>query len=368
MTEAVFIIVLIVSAAYILALLPPVIRFARLPKTETAKHDLPALTILIPARNEAHTVLHCLQALRMQEVAAEIIVVNDHSNDNTAQLAASVPGVRVVHLGAKQQGKKAAIMAGIEAASGEVILVTDADCIPPPQWTRLLASQLKGSVQLAFGPILLHGKNGLLKAMQEIESFSVQSLSAGLLAGGEAFTASGANMVYVRSLPAATGGYANDTTPSGDDVLLLLRAHARQPGSVRWVHDVSAAVPAAAAQHFSEFLAQRIRWASKYKYYSSGHIRFIGTLVAASGFLPWMLLVLTCFFPQLIWVVLLNLLLKFAADFLLLSLAITFFRKPDLLLWFIPAWPLYLLCAPLITIGALTGRFSWKNRNYLTRK
>ncbi len=367
MNEIVLALIIISAAAYLLALLPPVIRFSRLPKTVSARHNLPALTVLVPARNEAHVILHCLQALQAQEAPAEIIVVNDHSDDHTAELAASVPGVRVVHLQENQQGKKAAIMAGIAAAAGDTILVTDADCVPPPHWSRLLAAQVQGNVQLAFGPIVLQGRNGVLKAVQEIESIAVQAVSAGLLAGGVAFTASGASMCYVRSLPAQTGGYANDTTPSGDDVLLLLRAHAQQPGTVQWVHDVSAAVPAAAAQQFSDFFAQRIRWASKYHYYSSGRIKFIGTAVAANSFLLWLLLVLTCFFPQLISLLFMNLLLKFAADFLLLSLAITFFRKPNLLLWFIAAWPMYQLCIPLITIGAFAGRFSWKNRKYVTK-
>jgi cellulose synthase/poly-beta-1,6-N-acetylglucosamine synthase-like glycosyltransferase len=367
MNEIVLVIVIFSAAAYLFALLPPVIRFSRLPKTVSEKQQLPALTVLVPARNEAHTILHCLQALQAQEAAAEIIVVNDHSEDNTAEIAASFPGVRVVHLDEKQQGKKAAIMAGIAAASGEIILVTDADCNPPPQWSRLLAAQIQGNVQMAFGPIVLQGKNGLLKAVQETESIAVQAVSAGLLDGGVAFTASGASMCYVRSLPAQTGGYANDTTPSGDDVLLLLRAHVQQPGTVKWVHNVSAAVPAAAAQRLNEFFAQRIRWASKYNYYRSGRIQFIGAAVAANSFILWLLLVLTCFFPQLILLLLLNILLKFAADFLLLSLAITFFRKPNLLLWFIAAWPVYQLCIPLITIGAFAGRFSWKNRKYLTK-
>jgi poly-beta-1,6-N-acetyl-D-glucosamine synthase len=367
MTEAAFILVCITAAAYLLALLPPVVRFARLKKTALAAKPLPALTVLVPARNEAHCIAACLQALRAQEATAEIIVINDHSEDGTAETAAGIEGVRVVQLDEMQQGKKAAIMAGIAAASGEVILVTDADCIPPPQWSRLLAEQVNGNVRMAFGPVLMQGHCNWLTAMQEIESITVQAVSTGLLSGGVAFTASGASMAYVRDLPAVTRSYENNTTPSGDDVLLLLRTHAQQPDSVRWVHDLSAAVPAAAAQRLSTFFAQRIRWASKYKYYSSGRVWFTGSVIAAMSFLPFLLLGLACFFPQLIWLVYTNLLLKFAADFLLLSLAVTFFRKPILLLWFVPVWPVYQLCMPLITIGALAGRFSWKNRRYLTK-
>jgi poly-beta-1,6-N-acetyl-D-glucosamine synthase len=366
MTEAVYLVSLFIVAAYLAVLLVPVWRFRRLPAHKTMPPSQKRVSIIVPARNEEAHILHCLAALQAQTLAAEIIVVNDHSTDRTAELAASVAGVRVLHLAAELAGKKAALEKGIAAASGTLILTTDADCTPPPQWCAKLAAALQGQTELCIGPILLQGGKDWLTALQNIESIAVQSVSAGLLRRGVAFTASGASLGYCRHVPEAAGGYAQDHTPSGDDVLLLLRTHRRNAASVMWLHSREAIVPAAAAATLREFLSQRIRWASKYKSYTALPVRMLGVAIAAAAIWPWLLGLAALFVPA--WLVPLAgfLALKFAGDFLLLSLALSFFRKPELLRWFVVVWPLYQLVTPVIAAGALRKKFSWKERTYTT--
>lgn len=366
MSEAAWLIALLSVAAYLLALWPPVWRFRKLKAPPVLPPQPLPVSILVPARNEENHILQCLAALQAQTLAAEIIVINDHSTDRTAALAASVQGVRVLHLGEGQQGKKAALEAGIAAANGSIILTTDADCTPPPQWCAHLAAALQGQTEFCFGPILLQGGKGWLTALQNIESIAVQSVSAGLLSRDIAFTASGASLGYCRHVPEAAGGYAQDHTPSGDDVLLLLRTHGRNPASVAWLHSRDAIVPAAAAATLGQFLSQRIRWASKYGSYTAAPVRRLGVAIAAAAVLPWIMAAVAVFFPALCLPLLGFLAIKFAGDFLLLSLALPFFRKPELLRWFVVVWPLYQLCTPVIATGALRRKFSWKGRTYTT--
>ncbi len=367
MTEVAYIVVIVLAAIYWLALLGPVWHFGQLRESaEECETTHARISILVPARNEEMNIAQCLAALKAQTLAAEIIVINDHSEDRTAEIVKATPGVRLLNLEPSQTGKKAAIEAGIAAATGEIILTTDADCTPPPQWSRMMAAQLhKGNV-LCFGPILMHGGRAWLTALQNIESIAVQSISAGLLGRGVAFTASGASLAYLRHIPAAAGGYANDHTPSGDDVLLLLRTHSRQPQNIAWLHQRAAIVQTAPAAGFSEFLSQRIRWASKYGSYQSVQVRFLGIVIVAAAALPWILCAAAFCIGGLWGPLLVFMALKFAGDFLLLSLANTFFRKPGLLLWFMPLWPLYQLCMPVIAAGALRRKFSWKGRTYKT--
>ncbi|MCA6363949.1 MAG: glycosyltransferase [Bacteroidetes bacterium] len=366
MIEAVYIVSLLLAAAYLFVLLPPVWRFRRLPAQKLLPPLPLSVSIIVPARNEEMHILQCLAALQRQTCGAEIIVVNDHSADHTAALAASVPGVRVLDLEPGKAGKKAALEKGIAAAGGTLILTTDADCTPPPLWCASLSAALQGQTELCIGPILLQGGKSWLTAMQNIESIAVQSVSAGMLSQGVAFTASGASLGYYRHVPAAAGGYAQDQTPSGDDVLLLLRTHRRNPASVVWLHNPEAIVPAAAAATLPEFISQRIRWASKYGSYTSRPVRMLGLSLAAAAVWPWLLALAALYVPDFFVPLAGFLALKFAGDFLLLSLSQSFFRKPDLLRWFAVVWPLYQLLTPVIAAGALRKKFSWKERTYTT--
>ena len=97
------------------------------------------VSVIVPAYNEAASIGRCLEALVAQTRAPEeIIVVDDGSTDTTAQIAAS-HGVRVIRQA--NQGAAAARNRGVEASTGSLLLFTDADCAPVPEWAaRLVAA------------------------------------------------------------------------------------------------------------------------------------------------------------------------------------------------------------------------------------
>ena len=102
----------------------------------------PQVTVVVPAYNAARTLPLCLRALTAQDYpasAAEIIVVDDGSTDETAALARAA-GVRVISQ--PNGGPASARNAGIQAATGEIILFTDADCEPTPDWITQMVAPL----------------------------------------------------------------------------------------------------------------------------------------------------------------------------------------------------------------------------------
>ena len=110
------------------------------------------ISVLIPARDEQDNIIECLQAIvsgNYQKSLFEIIVIDDHSDDETPQyvrdFSAKNPNVRLIELknyiklSDNQPFKKRAIEAAIGEARGTLIVTTDADCLAQPNWLNLLA-------------------------------------------------------------------------------------------------------------------------------------------------------------------------------------------------------------------------------------
>jgi cellulose synthase/poly-beta-1,6-N-acetylglucosamine synthase-like glycosyltransferase len=103
----------------------------------------PPISVVVPAKDAERTIERCLAALARQTLGREryeIIVVDDGSRDRTAVLAAGL-GARVVSL-ARTGGPGAARNAGIEAARGEIVVFTDADCEPEAGFLEALVRPL----------------------------------------------------------------------------------------------------------------------------------------------------------------------------------------------------------------------------------
>jgi glycosyltransferase involved in cell wall biosynthesis len=104
-----------------------------------------AISVIVPAYNAAHTLGACLDALQHQTAPApsyEIIVVDDGSTDETGTVAeaAGVQLLRQVH-----RGPAAARNLGVSAARGGIIMFTDADCAPAPDWVEQMHRSMSGA-------------------------------------------------------------------------------------------------------------------------------------------------------------------------------------------------------------------------------
>jgi len=101
----------------------------------------PEVSVVVPAYRAAQEIRHCVQALNRQTLPRqryEILVTDDGSGDGTAASAREAGADRVLIL--PHQGPAAARNTGVEAARGEIVLFTDADCEPSPEWLeRMIA-------------------------------------------------------------------------------------------------------------------------------------------------------------------------------------------------------------------------------------
>ena len=117
---------------------------------------MPTLSIVIPAYNEERfigTLLEKIRAVDLQPfgIAKEIIVVDDCSTDRTAQIAADVPGVTVKRMPVNG-GKGRAVRAGIELATGDYLIIQDADLeYDPNDYVPMLEALMSGRADVVYG-------------------------------------------------------------------------------------------------------------------------------------------------------------------------------------------------------------------------
>jgi glycosyltransferase involved in cell wall biosynthesis len=109
----------------------------------------PSLSLVIPARNEAASLMNLLPSLRQHHPDAEIVVVNDGSADNTSAICRQA-GVREV-LHRYGMGNGAAIKSGARAATGDVILFMDGDGQHDPADITRLIEQLDTGYDMVVG-------------------------------------------------------------------------------------------------------------------------------------------------------------------------------------------------------------------------
>ncbi|WP_396645587.1 glycosyltransferase family 2 protein [Microbacterium sp.] len=102
--------------------------------------ESPAVSVVIPVRDDAVPLAACLEALAAQQRPAdEIIVVDNASTDHSGDIARAA-GARVVYCG--ERGIPAAAAAGYDAARGDLILRLDADSLPAPGWIAHMTAAL----------------------------------------------------------------------------------------------------------------------------------------------------------------------------------------------------------------------------------
>jgi dolichol-phosphate mannosyltransferase len=114
------------------------------------------LSVVIPAYNEARFIGALLEKIQAVDLAPlgygmEVIVVDDCSQDRTAEIASAVPGVRLIRM-ERNGGKGRAVRAGIAAAAGDLLIIQDADLeYDPRDYVPMMRALLEGRADIVYG-------------------------------------------------------------------------------------------------------------------------------------------------------------------------------------------------------------------------
>ncbi len=343
---------LLLALAYYLTVCRYKTAWCELPEWNAVNPDyIPqtSLTILLPARNEATKLPPCLASIAKQSYPKqlfEVIIIDDSSEDGTLTIATGFaeqhPTFKTLRLGANADltgthapyGKKAAIEAGIAAASGELIVCTDADCQVPPDWLRLIAGFYEAKkAKFIAAPVNFHGEGSWLQRFQSLDFLGMMGVTGAGFQTGTGLLCNGANLAYPKAVFEEVGGFEGiDGLASGDDMLLLHKVAKRYPGQVFFLKNKAATVRTEAQPDLRSFLSQRLRWASKSRSYEDWQV----TLRLAVVFLLcWAIslnALLAIWFGWPLLALSLGLLsMKSAVDFVFLRQMANYFNRSDLM-------------------------------------
>jgi poly-beta-1,6-N-acetyl-D-glucosamine synthase len=313
-----------------------------------------SVTVVVVAHNEAKSIGTCLQGILQQAYPnhlMEIIVINDHSTDTTINEVNKIGSDRISLYNLEEYPeyirapayKKSAITLAVDKATTEFIVVTDADCVHSPQWLESIMYGLEEN-QCAFqtAPVIIDGGPSLLSKMQETEQVVLMLITAAGITSGLHDIANGANMAFRKSAFLKVNGYAgNEHFASGDDMFLIEKMRKAFPGQIVFNKSINASVSTKAKKNWPSLIKQRLRWSGKNKGLESSTINRVWTFIGLYHFTLHLSFIAAIFnlispIPFIVLFV-----VKWFADFLVITTAASFFRKTSVLKYFVPLQFLY---------------------------
>ena len=327
------------------------------------------ISIIIPARNEEKNIGLLLKAIEKQTCRKEfyeVIVVDDHSTDRTAEIVRGFSAVRLIQLESNNINsyKKKAIEEGISFATGDLIVTTDADCIPHSHWLQtILTFKTENDPAFIAAPVCFTNDNSLLQIFQSLDFLVLQGISGASVHKKIHSMSNGANMAYEKKLFEEVNGFSGiDSIASGDDMLLMGKFLKKHPDKVHYLKSKEAIVTTEPMKTWKEFFNQRIRWASKARYYND--LKIVSVLLLVYLFnLSFPVLLIAGFFNKLFWIYFLILwVAKTIVELPFVFSVAVFFNKQSLLRYFFFFQPLHILYTIVAGLLGQTGKYEWKGR------
>jgi cellulose synthase/poly-beta-1,6-N-acetylglucosamine synthase-like glycosyltransferase len=348
-------------------------------KTTTEKSDV-FLSIIIPARNETLHIKACLDALHQQTYPThlyEVIVVDDHSDDDTAAIVKKYPASNVQLISLKDfmepnainSYKKKAIEVALLQAKGELIITTDADCTMPAKWLQNIAAFYRQTnAKLIVMPVAFVSIKGsfgekLFSIFQSLDFMVLQGITGASVYKKAHSMCNGANLAYTKAAFIAVDGFKGiDAIASGDDMLLMHKIFSRYPDGVQFLASQKVIVQTQPADSLSAFFNQRIRWASKADKYDDKRITAVLALVYFFNLWILVLMIASLFNGSFGLLLLAMLVAKTLLELILLYPVANFFSKKKLLVYFPLAQPFHVCYTVVAGWLGKFGTYQWKGR------
>jgi len=340
--------------------------------SETTPKSLPKVSVIVAARNEENNIKQCIEKCASQNYPKEkfeVIIVNDRSEDSTAEIVEKISdqhkNVRLVNITELSEeyiksGKKHALKNGIENATGDILLLTDADCFPESEWIKSMVHYFEDKVGIVVGHSPYTGK-GFINRLVQLDNLSIIAVGAGGIGGGYPILSVGRNFAYRREVYEEIGGFEKiKDFSSGDDDLLLMLVREQTDWKIRFASNPDSFVFTQPPKTSQEAIKQRMRWASKGLYYT---IPMTLSLVAVFFYNLFLFITIPLFFLNFLslTVPLISLVIKIILDFILIFQAGRLVNESKLVKYYPLAALLHIPYTIFFGLYGTFGEVQWKS-------
>lgn len=247
-------------------------------KTQVPQNYEP-VSLIICARNEEESLRNNLPAIVTQKYPNfEVVVVNDCSEDETVevlkQFAAKYPHFRYTTIKKDEKfthGKKLAVTLGIKSSRYDLLLFTDADCVPQSDtWLLNMVEPIQGNCEICVGYSGFHRKKGFLNMLLRYDAFFVAMHYFSFAMAGMSYMGVGRNLAYRKHLFFDNKGFAKHLDlDSGDDDLFINEIATKNNVSIKL--QAAAQTKSYAPTTMSRWMRQKVRHRSTFSRYRFKH-------------------------------------------------------------------------------------------------
>ena len=332
----------------------------------------PDVSILIAARNESAGIRATLDSVLAQDYAGkwDVWVANDRSTDDTPEILAEYakrdPRLHVLTITEIPEGvspKKHALSKLIEACDGDILCLTDADCLVKPTWIAGIVAEFEPGIELVAGHSYIPtepGKSKFIICMQAVETLIYRVAGTAGLAMHLPLTSTGNNFAYRKSFFKSVHGFTDVLKiQSGDDDLLMQKIADDRPWAMRYCITESTFVTTSGKETLKELWEQRKRWASATIYYTP-KIVFVLSMVFLFLVMQCVAVALSPFSFEILIATIVASVAKCIGDLILIVRGLRIFRQEHLLKWCLPVEIIHAPFTVLAVLFGLFGRFKWK--------
>ena len=279
----VFCMVTLIQLIYYLNFFRKLAFFKPASREHTQQHPV---SVIICARDDAAKLALYLPGSLVQQYHStyEVLVVNHNSQDDTRflldEFKKSYKGLRIVNLEYEAigiPGKKYPLSMGIKEAKHEIVLLTDADCVPASEhWIEKMQDGYYQGTKIVLGYGAYNKKEGLLNKLIRFETFhtALQYLSFAL--AGRPYMGVGRNLSYKKELFLNNKGFSSiNHVPGGDDDLFINMVADKTNTNI--VIDSEAFTLSEPKKTFGEWFKQKNRHYSTGRYYKARTKWLLGT-------------------------------------------------------------------------------------------
>jgi glycosyltransferase involved in cell wall biosynthesis len=300
------------------------------------------VSVVICARDEADNLMRNLPGTLVQQfkTSHELVLVNDNSTDESRYLIdefkktfKNINNVELTQEAKLISGKKFPLSMGIRSAKYEIVLLTDADCVPASEfWIQKMQDGYADDTEIVLGYGAYHKKPGILNKLIRFETFhtALQYLSYAL--AGIPYMGVGRNLSYKKEVFLRNKGFSSiNQIPSGDDDLFINQV--ANGTNTRIVIDPEAHTLSTPKHSWNAWMRQKYRHYTTAKYYKGGHKILLG-LYSFSLFWLYPLLALSMIFFNW-WMALSVFGLRFLIQAVVLFMTMKKLNEKDLWPWFL---------------------------------